>query len=346
MTSDLATIVDAAGVRTTAATADISSLPGSGHFFWLDVHGGDLAAREPLLRALDLDEATIGWLQRFGQACRMQIGESVRAATWVVGATGGLIELHLLCTPQFVVTVWAGDPRLLDEVRDRFSRRAVGLDGSHYQAAGILLQLLLSTLDEAITELDSSLDEQQLLLASTEPVGRVDPTLRTGHLKLESVWATFDRYASIVRSAVTGIEVVPGMDRRGAAELNDYADLVADVEHRLHQRIQWLTSILREHAAGMEQHQSDQINRLTLVSVIFLPISFVTGFFGMNFDWMIANIGDRRAFVALGVALPVIIVLLTVALFRRRGLLPGGRRRAPDGRPALLRRRAPPTAER
>ena len=54
----------------------------------------------------------------------------------------------------------------------------------------------------------------------------------------------------------------------------------------------------------MEQHQSDQINRLTLVSVIFLPITFVTGFFGMNFNWMIANIGDRRAFLALGVALP------------------------------------------
>ena len=40
------------------------------------------------------------------------------------------------------------------------------------------------------------------------------------------------------------------------------ADLNADVEHRLHERILWLTNILRG-AAGMEQHQSDQINRLT-----------------------------------------------------------------------------------
>ena len=56
----------------------------------------------------------------------------------------------------------------------------------------------------------------------------------------------------------------------------------------------WLTNILRERAAGIAQHPSDQINRLTLVSVIFLPITFVTGFFGMNFNWMIANIGDRR----------------------------------------------------
>ena len=68
------------------------------------------------------------------------------------------------------------------------------------------------------------------------------------------------------------------MDQRGATELNDYADLVADVEHRLQERMLWLTNILRERAASIAQHQSDQINRLTLVSVIFLPITFVTGF--------------------------------------------------------------------
>ena len=345
MTSDLATLVDAAAIKAAADPADIAAQIRTGHFFWLDIYGGEAAARQPLLQALGLDEATTGWLQRFGQACRMQIGASLRAVTWLVASTGGLLEVHLLCTPRFVVTVWAGDPHLLDDVRGRFSRRAVGLDGSHYQAAGILLQLLLSTLDEAITELDSRLDEAQLL-AATPPAGSADPSLGGSHLKLESVWATFDRYASIVRSAVTGIEALPGMDQRGAAELNDYADLVADVEHRLHERILWLTNILRERAAGMEQHQSDQINRLTLVSVIFLPITFVTGFFGMNFNWMIAGIGDRRAFLALGVALPVIIVTLTVVLFRRRGLLPGGRRRAAGQPPALLRPPEPPTSER
>ena len=253
----------------------------------------------------------------------MKIGEELRVVTWLVGSTGELLELHFLCTPRFAVTVWTGDPHLLDDVRDRFTRRAAGLDRSHYQAAGILLQLLLSTLDESITGLDSRLDKAQLLAAT--PAGGADSSLAGGRLKLESVWAKFDRYASIVRSAVTGIEALPDMDQRGAAELNDYADLVADVEHRLQERMLWLTNILRERAAGIAQHQSDQINRLTLVSVIFLPITFVTGFFGMNFNWMIANIGDRRAFLALGVALPVIIVALTVVLFRRRGLLPGGR---------------------
>lgn len=319
---DLATLVDATLIKAAAGTADIAAQIGTGHFFWLDVYGGDATAREPLLRALGLDDPTTGWLQRFGQACRMKIGEELRVVTWLAGSTGELLEVHFLCTPRFAVTVWTGDQHLLDDVRDRFTRRVAGLR-SHYEAAGILLQLLLSTLDESITGLDSRLDKAQLLAAA--PAGEADSSLASGCLKIESVWAKFDRYASIVRSAVTGIEALPDMDQRGAAELNDYAELVADVEHRLQERMLWLTNILRERAAGIAQHQSDQINRLTLVSVIFLPITFVTGFFGMNFNWMIANIGDRRAFLALGVALPVIIVGLTVVLFRRRGLLPRGR---------------------
>ena len=78
----------------------IAAQIGTGHFFWLDVYGGDATAREPLLRALGLDDPTTGWLQRFGQACQMKIGEELRAVTWLVGSTGELLELHLLCTPR------------------------------------------------------------------------------------------------------------------------------------------------------------------------------------------------------------------------------------------------------
>jgi Mg2+ and Co2+ transporter CorA len=52
--------------------------------------------------------------------------------------------------------------------------------------------------------------------------------------------------------------------------------------------------------------------RLTLVAIIFLPLTVSTGFFGMNFGWLTSAIGSVAAFVVLGVVLPVALVTVTL----------------------------------
>ena len=43
---------------------------------------------------------------------------------------------------------------------------------------------------------------------------------------------------------------------------------------------------------------------LTVVATIFLPLTFITGFFGMNFGWMVGEIDTHLAFWLLGVGTP------------------------------------------
>ena len=139
--------------------------------------------------------------------------------------------------------------------------------------------------------------------------------------RLHTAWASIDRYSSAVKMATVGIEALPGIDPRGAAELNDYVDQVEDVEHRLHERYRWGAEIIQHFATALAQRQSEQISRLTIVSMIFLPITFLTGYFGMNFDWMIEKVNNPVAFGLLGVLLPISSVIVTVVWFRRRGLV-------------------------
>ena len=103
--------------------------------------------------------------------------------------------------------------------------------------------------------------------------------------------------------------------------MNNYADQVDDIEHRLHERYQWGADIAQSSAAAIAKRQGEQINRLTIISLMFLPITFLTGFFGMNFDWMINTLGSPAAFFLLGILLPTASVIVTVLWLKRRGLM-------------------------
>ena len=155
----VAMVIDTFGVRLTANAADMRGQIRAGKFFWLDIFGGDNLERTALLRELGLEGADITWAAlRFGQAGRMYIGrDRLRAVTPD-------------CRP---VRQRSRGPRLrrLDLYSGRsgsetaarstkfakqFGERVGSLDDSRYAAAGILLQLLIGTLDWRRPGLDSA----------------------------------------------------------------------------------------------------------------------------------------------------------------------------------------------
>ena len=319
-----AVVVSAEGIQR-LATADHLD---TGRFFWLDLAGGDDTSRAVFLRKAGLEEADNAWVRRYGQADRMTINsQSLRVVTRLAAMPRELAEFHVWGSSQCIVTVWDGDGSALDSVRAQFFDRIKDLEKSPYWAAMVLLKFVLETLDEATSDLDGVL--QNLREQIEQRVTSIDLSSLTRRVdKLQATWSAMDRYSSAmdryssdVRTAAVAVGALPQIHEHAATGLRDYADQVDDIERRLHERYQRGMGLLQNYATAIAQRQSDQINRLTLVSIIFLPITFLTGFFGMNFGWMIKTIGSPSAFLLLGLTLPAASIVLTLLWFKRRQLL-------------------------
>jgi hypothetical protein len=241
-TSDvIATVSSAEGVHHIDPTSTLNDVIAAGRLCWIDVVGSDSAAQARLFdELLGLDPVEQAWMQRFGQAAGMFIDQhKVRAVTWLLVPSAGLVEIHVLCIGKTILTHWQGDPRTLDLIRCQFAARAGELERSLHRAAAILLQFLLGTLLQGVGEVDDRLERltRQVIVSP----GSFKLEVLTNELdRLRSQLLKFERYHAAVRLAVTGIEALPSMDPRGASELNDYADQVEDVEARMQQRSRWV----------------------------------------------------------------------------------------------------------
>jgi magnesium transporter len=56
-----------------------------------------------------------------------------------------------------------------------------------------------------------------------------------------------------------------------------------------------------------------------VIATIFLPLSFVVGFFGQNFRWMVGHISGPGTFFVLGIGTELVVLLAFVVMYKRSG---------------------------
>jgi magnesium transporter len=113
---------------------------------------------------------------------------------------------------------------------------------------------------------------------------------------------------------------LPGTTSETQLDAEDISDQLQQAVAGLATIEERCSALLVLHASLASKHLAVVSRRLAAVATIFLPISFLAGFFGQNFNVLTGSIEKGwPAFLVLGVGLSVGCAAVTVFVLSRRG---------------------------
>jgi Mg2+ and Co2+ transporter CorA len=77
-----------------------------------------------------------------------------------------------------------------------------------------------------------------------------------------------------------------------------------------------VNSALEIHLSLVANRQNEVSKQLAIIATIFLPLSYLTGFFGQNFGFMVNGITSKETFFYLGIGSEVAFLIALIAYFR------------------------------
>ena len=230
------------------------------------------------------------------------------------GGPAELVEVHAFLSGGYIVTTHR-EPRCaaLEEVRRRLSAQTPRSE--QFVVYRVLDGLtdtffpVLERLDDRIERLDGEIFNQ----ATPRQLEEIT-ALRRELVKLRRI-VTPQR--DLLARGIDDILDLPGLEH----DSRNYFRDVYDHSIRISDQIDSYRDLLagsRDAYLSVVSNRLNQITKqLTVMATIFLPLSFIVGFFGQNFKWMVINIESAEAFWALGIGSLVLSALGLLVWFRR-----------------------------
>jgi magnesium transporter len=283
-------------------------------FVWLDLiapSAGDLDQLVGLLgletwAARDLEEAFR--LPRFD---RFE-GYLVMSYFGIGGASRSPyepVEVRMVVSGSYIVTVHDERCEMLEPVVEHLRDRPKTPEGiAVYKVLDALTDSFFTALDDVDDKIEG-LEGKVLERPRREQLQEL-VALKNRLVPMRKI-AT--RQRNVLARAEDDIAELPGLDT-GPHDFRDIYQRMVSVSELIDSSRDVLTG-------AQDVYLSSVTERLTLVATIFFPLTVLTGFFGMNFGWMVRHIDTFMSFLVFGVGGMVALTLAVLVLFWGAGYI-------------------------
>jgi magnesium transporter len=225
-------------------------------------------------------------------------------------------QLSMFLRDNCIVTFQEGRPGdCLEPVRERIRRgnaqtRRCGADFLMYLILDASIDSYYPLLEQFGTRLDE-LEEQAERPRVRGLIGELHGIRRSLLTLRRAIWPLRDAISGLLR---TDHDMIDAETRFHLRDCHDHTVQLIDVSETYRE----VCSDLRElHYAHINQRTNEVMRVLTIIATIFMPLSFVAGLYGMNFDtkassWNMPELSWRFGyFFALGIMLAIFLTMVS-----------------------------------
>jgi|SRR5438270_1703837 len=290
--------------------------------FWLDIEAPDQADYDLLEHTFKFHPLTIEDIRHQDQ--RPKVDEYtgynftvIFVAVWDNDDVA-LREQHLFVGEHYLITVHQEPSPQLKDLQERIKKSPELTKGRpgflEYMAIDALVDATFPVLDRLDDEVDK-LEDEITAKATQEQLTRIYHLKHSVTDLRRFLGAQRDVFQALITHTIN-------------LQQQDMTLYYRDVYDHIVRQYETVDSLRDLLTGAMDVYLSTVSNRLnqttkalTVIASLFLPLSFLTGFYGMNFSYLTSVLESPYEAFAVGVGTMLIATLIQLYLFQRRGWL-------------------------
>ncbi len=321
----------------------------AGEFFWLHLEDPAETAIDELASLLDLHPLAVRAAKAFGQRPKLEIFDSFAYLVFYGAHPRGedddpLHEVHLFLAAGYVVSIHRGVDDALTELRAAVTERPV-------RSPQFLIYEILASLADTFFPVLSALDDELDVLEDvilSRPTAAQLQRINAIKRELTSLRRVITPQRDIFARNIEELEALEGMQGHHPEYFRVvYDDLirVSDMVDSFRDLTSGATDL---YLSTVANRQGEVGKQLAIIATVFLPLSFLTGFFGQNFSLLTGHVINHDwTFWPLGIGSLIVSILIMIWFFRRKGWMgdPAAPELAPRPRSGTAGRGAPSSGD-
>lgn len=238
----------------------------------------------------------------------------VKNGTWTEAHTVALDQVTVVLGDQLVISFREREDGIFDGVRARLrgAKGRIRTRGADYLACALLdacvdrFYLVLDAANETVAELEDDL----LAHPDSERLNAVHGLKSELNRLRRTIWPIREVTAELVRGDFDQIRDETDPFFR---DVHDHVVHVAETVEILHDNLSGLMDL---YLTGMSHRMNEVMKVLTVIASLFIPLTFIVGVYGMNFQYM-PELGWTWSYPVLWIIMVGLAVALLV-VFKRK----------------------------